>query len=805
MYSNNNSIRNCVMCHYVSDCEEKLAKHINRYHRHDPSFRAACKACSYQSRSWTAWRKHRTRCEYKEEEFYDNVSTEFSSYFDDDFECPGQSTENDSFDFVLASFFLKLEAKHGLSQRCITVIVEELEALFTEVKDKVSDNFDKILRKKEIDNVNSAELFEDFNLDNILNKFGSDSKRKKFYESNFKMVIPQSVFINTDVKRINNRITRINNYGYYVPFLSSLKALLAMPEVSYWVLHNHKSNDDTFRDWCDGELLRNENLANTLLIILNVDDIETVNPIGMSKKIHKLIVVSYELANIPPQFRSSLHTKQLIAVCKSKFVRKSGTKNLLLDFVQSMNALKAGCIFKINGEKVLFKAILVATPADTPAANQLWGFKEGVAKAYRCCRTCDGIRPNIFTHFTEDAFSIRSTDEHLERCEIIAEASSPAVKADLCKKYGINSRSVLFDICGVTLNAAIHDPMHVLLEGIVLLELKAVLHNFIFIEKLFTIDWLNAEILCWNFSDITNKPPAFQMESLKDKGKLTLTASTIMSLLQVLPFIFSKKVSVNNAKFLNFLRVIKITHICTSPYADLTTASELSSLICKHHEVFVAEYPDISITPKFHYLTHFPRQLRNFGPLRHQWCMRWEAHFSVFKGRKWGSFKNIAFSMAWHHQQWICYHQLGIMGEKNPNYLYKGHIFESTEKIDVVSFPQDEQNSLNSSLDVHKDIWRAKEVAYHGCKYKAGLVLSKGDGFLLIDDVIVQDETIYFLVKQSVSSNFVNNLNAFQVEFNPARICIDINSISRKFPLKIYSYSSKKYVVNPYISRVYGE
>lgn len=108
---------------------------------------------------------------------------------------------------------------------------------------------------------------------------------------------------------------------------------------------------------------------------------------------------------------------------------------------------------------------------------------------------------------------------------------------------------------------------------------------------------------------------------VKDKRKLTVTASNVIVLIGVLPFILFIKVSVNNAKFLNYLRIVKITHICTSLYADLETVSELASLTCKHHEIFIEEYPYLFITLKFHYLAHFPRQLKNFGPLRHQWCM----------------------------------------------------------------------------------------------------------------------------------------------------------------------------------------
>lgn len=170
------------------------------------------------------------------------------------------------------------------------------------------------------------------------------------------MAIPHSVFINSNIKQVKNRMTRVNNYAYYVPFLHSLQALLEMPEVAYWVTHDHRSNDNISRDWSDGDVLKNEDLSNTLLIILNLDDIETVNPIGMSKRMHKLSIVSYELASIPAQFRPAVHTKQLIAICKSKFSKKNGMKNLLFDFIESMNKLKDGCMFQISGKMLSFKA-----------------------------------------------------------------------------------------------------------------------------------------------------------------------------------------------------------------------------------------------------------------------------------------------------------------------------------------------------------------------------------------------------------------------------------------------------------------
>ena len=46
------------------------------------------------------------------------------------------------------------------------------------------------------------------------------------------------------------------------------------------------------------------------------------------------------------------------------------------------------------------------------------------------------------------------------------------------------------------------------------------------------------------------------------------------------------------------------------------------------------------------------------GPLSHVWCMRYEAKNSYFKklSQVLGNFKNIASTLANHHQRYMCYH-----------------------------------------------------------------------------------------------------------------------------------------------------
>jgi hypothetical protein len=65
--------------------------------------------------------------------------------------------------------------------------------------------------------------------------------------------------------------------------------------------------------------------------------VEIVNPIGMSRKVHKQFVALFEILNVPPELRSPLQTKFVLFVANSKYVRKYGTSLLLSDFIQTVN------------------------------------------------------------------------------------------------------------------------------------------------------------------------------------------------------------------------------------------------------------------------------------------------------------------------------------------------------------------------------------------------------------------------------------------------------------------------------------
>lgn len=825
----------CQMCSFSCITNQNLNRHLLLNHRNEGIFNVSCKLCPYKSSSYSGFRSHCSRqngqilgtsaalenlpneglvVDDSDEAIHENI-------FDDDFPQPANiefnnrndAPQKNSITLSLGQFFLRLEAKHGLSKTTLNHIANELEVLLNEIGYVVRDEVCAAL--KENPNTDFSDELNNsiFNFSSLVKNMLNDHKRIKFFKENFNLLEVNPVYFGKKLKKVKGKLCQKNSYGYTVPFLENLRSLVKTPDVNFWVMNSHSSADSVMKDWCDGSFFKNHELSRSaicLQIVLHVDDIETVNPIGVHRKIHKLTIFSYELANVPPQFRSRLHTKQLLAIAKSKDVREFGMKPILVELIEGINELKKGiCLL---GDENVYHGMIIGTPADTPASNQLWGFKESVAFAKKKCRTCHAEEPTIFEFFMENDFVRRETDEHLDMCEILEEIEMASARRKWSTKYGVNNRSPLFLIDEISLELAVHDPMHVLLEGIVLVELKEMLLNFIVVEKFFDLAWLNNQIDLYDYTylECNSKPTLIDPVALSKGGSISISASACLTLLDILPFILSTKIPHDNPKLLNFILLIKIVFLSTSPYALEQSARELAEAIKVHHESFLREYPDVTLKPKFHFLIHFPKQLLLFGPLRHQWCMRFEANFNVFKGRKWGSFKNIALSMSQFHLLRSCYFQNNILGLPNENFLYSCDEMKPPKKILVSSLDPEIQRLLHfyllaENLDMDTDyIWILKELKVHGHLYRPGYtcldvsaIIQPQPEFALVELILIVENRHIFVLKKT-NSLYVDFLNSFRVTFNAGRQLVDKVKLENPWPLSLRYYESNYYITNKY-------
>lgn len=159
-----------------------------------------------------------------------------------------------------------------------------------------------------------------------------------------------------------------------------------------------------------------------LQIILYNDYIEIVNPLGIHIKKHKITLFYATFANIPPEYRSKLHAIFLIGVARSRILKSYGISKLLENFIKTVNVMSSGGLqIEANGRQYNVEGAVVMAPADTPAANSLGGFKEGVGFAYKKCRTCLVSNEEIAKIFRDDGLTERTKMVTMRNVEYLKE------------------------------------------------------------------------------------------------------------------------------------------------------------------------------------------------------------------------------------------------------------------------------------------------------------------------------------------------------------------------------------------------
>lgn len=576
--------------------------------------------------------------------------------------------------------------------------------------------------------------------------------------------------------------------------MDTLKTLLSLPEVQAEVLKPHYAENDELRDFCDGQLFKSHPLFqtydNALQIIGYYDEVEVVNPIGSYVSKHKLGCLFFILANIRPQYRSSLKSINLVAVGRHRDICKYGIDAFLMPFVEDLKTLYCdGVEIMVGSTQTTFFGALLAFLADNLAAHTVGGFKESMSFALRICRTCM-ITPNDSqTCFSELFCELRSPEKHFIQCQMIAGDLS----AHYSTNFGINRRSVLEDVPAFSVATCIpHDIMHDLFEGVVPCELKLLIVHCV-AKKYFSIDELNQRIKAFDF--VYDEPSLIDSRICRSANKIRQSASQMMTLSRNFPLLIGDKVPEGDSKWNSFLLLLKICRIALSPICVPDTVPYLKVLIEEKLSTFKELYPDTRLIPKFHYMIHYASQIEKFGPLINSWTMRQESKLSFVKRvSRQGNFKNVPLTVAKKHQLWQCY-KLQI----EPTYFH--NMCEVSPKTKPSLLQSEDEYVIHEvcrlfpSMDTSAEVYHTDWVKFHSTVYRKGVfVLLKYDDvtpeFGKIVDIILVNDTVVFSLEMYVSDCFVTHYSCFSIKCTSSFVALALDCLPFVCPL----YSKHSFV-----------
>lgn len=555
--------------------------------------------------------------------------------------------------------------------------------------------------------------------------FGKDGllatafRRRKFYKETFAVVEPVEYILDARGRRTFQ----------YIPVLQSLQQILSKEHIFDQVVDNKvdqeisvtscRSYGHHFKSFKDGLFYTQDGFWSQeelrISLTLYIDDFEVCNPLGTSRKKHKLCGVYWILSNLPPGSNSALSSIYLAILCKSDDIKKFGFEKVLEPLLHDLRVLEEQGVFvSVVGEFV--KGAVQCVVADNLAAHGLGGFVESFSGDF-ICRFCTAKRTEIQTFsVSSGAFRLRTEELHAEHVRTARETSTHC--------FGVKRACLLTEHLSHFHVAKGYPPdiVHDVFEGVVPTELACCL-SVLISKKYFSLDFLNQLILNfpYKWSDKTNKPHVVPRTVLTKKT-IGGNAHENWNFLRLLPCIIGALVPEDEPAWSIILNLKDIVELVVAPVHSDESIAFLEFKICEHRDRYQELFPSTHLLPKHHFLEHYPYLIQCFGPLVCMWTMRFEAKHSFFKqlARHTNCFKNIALTLATKHQLMIAFH-LHSSSLKRTSFEVK-----NVSLLPVEVLNKEIAHSIIQRYPNVSEVSLAKSVTVNGISYKKGMILAHG-------------------------------------------------------------------------------
>lgn len=295
---------------------------------------------------------------------------------------------------------LKLESIYNASVNCIDALVEDLQFISSSASVAVVRNIlDSTLKSNKciVDQAIITDLAEQLcNVHPISTTLkaggplGSAFKRRRYFKEHFQSVDPVEYILDSQK----------NKSFQYVPILKTLQVVLKNKDIAERTLSRHSNSTGHIKSICDGTFFKQSDFyageETRLSLILYVDDFEVCNPLGTSRKKHKITAVYWVLANVPTKLQSALTSIHLALLCKAVDVKQFEYKAVLEPLLKDLATLEQQGVF-ISSVGKNIKGTVHCVVADNLGAHSISGLVESFTGPY-FCRFCLGHSSEYQAH-----------------------------------------------------------------------------------------------------------------------------------------------------------------------------------------------------------------------------------------------------------------------------------------------------------------------------------------------------------------------------------------------------------------------
>lgn len=813
-----NSTFQCELCEFKDICSEsKFFTHIGHHLRNRETVCCPFLRCVFKTNKLSSFSCHRSRNHktHTLKDFRTSITTDtedesndIGQPLEDDLEAgtssqsclrqesveegSAESVEDvnvETLEHKLASLFLCMQTVLHVSKSATQKIVEEFNAILYFSKFHTLQNIREILTKHniEIDDSVVQEITDAIFQTNPLlvttsdkGTLSTDYRRNTYFKEHFSVIEPTEYLYDRTHK----------NVFVYVSITQVLESLLGCAEFLDKAVFNQESLPGTYKSFQDGQYFKDNQLLGEqdigITLGLYIDDFEVCNPLGTSRKIHKITAVYWVVLNLPAKYRSSLHSIQLAVFGKSADVHQFGYEKFLDPLIKDIKSLEQEGVFVEVLERYV-KGTVFCVCADNLGAHGLAGFQESF-NVEKFCRFCLISRKEIDTREASD-FRLRTVEQHNVFVEELKD-SDTLTNVNGVKRECVLSKhlSYFHPITGFP-----PDILHDLFEGIIPVELSLCLKELIS-KRVITFDELNNRIKSFPYkhSDRVNKPQKIPKTSFA-KGTIGGNGHENWALLRLLPLIIGSSVPEQEPSWVILMDLKEIAEIIVSTQFSEETLCYLDSKISDHRKLLIDTFPDLKLRPKHHFVQHYPHLIRCFGPLVELWTMRFESKHSFFKKivHDTHNFKNVLLTLSTKHQQMMAYHLDG-------HSLFKSKLYvESVKVVKISSLEETLRAVIKRKYPDQETVSLSKDVRLHGTQYVEGMIISAGQcsglpDFYKILYIVVNANEVSFVSKH-LSSWYLEHYRSYElVESSYSNIdVLDPEALNDYHPLTAYTVGGK--------------
>lgn len=170
--------------------------------------------------------------------------------------------------------------------------------------------------------------------------FDTAHKRRQYFRNQLDVLEPVEYILDVSLKKTYQ----------YIPVLKTLQQVVNSQYNN--LLRESSSVQSGFQSFRDGSYYKENAFfledEFQISLIVYVDEFEVCNPLGTSKKKHKITAVYWVLANLPPALRSSLKAINLAVLCKAVDIKRFGLATILEPFLRDICVLEQSGVYISN-------------------------------------------------------------------------------------------------------------------------------------------------------------------------------------------------------------------------------------------------------------------------------------------------------------------------------------------------------------------------------------------------------------------------------------------------------------------------